>query len=727
MYRFNYISADPGSGKTRWAIQQTAKLLYNNTNVLLVVPTIDLCDSISLRSSAQITAIHSRQSHIEPPTARFHAAVRAAARTNQPIALVITIQLFHRLQLQNMMNWVLIRDEATDPLQIYEIAGARSMQYLNQHYHDFVPVPSLAHTAELFQLVQLQHRAEAYEDAQDTLFHTLVPLDAALRNAHCQVLVRDPADTPGKFRFGVYEQPSLYAEFADVYFMGANFEHTFIYNCWAEAVQWHNSTPMTLGSLPSARLTIRYHREDAHWSKRYRDSANGANLQSYAAWVEAQFQNQQYVYVANNDCDLDLSGVRIPVLCHGLNDWRDYTNIALFGAFLIGHQDEAFFRHCGVSTSDARAMRQTQYYAQQLTRTDLRNYTSTRPITCLVPSLQQALDLLLYFPDAKIEDASGAQYKLRSDWELQFNTPAQPAVQNAGLCIGQRATTRAVTWIDQQELVLQDLLPAKTGRPQRSGNTLLALIIALGSDYEISVDSADFAERKLNQRWFSPGVYADGSQLTRAACLGANLLALDFDDTLISDSTVARLLPGVEYLLYTTASHLPKSVTRRMRLVIPLDRTVNTEEYRAISEYYAEQFAAAQPHHGIDFTKLDCWVKMFVPHSTSQIVWQHSRRHSLRVDRLLSQIPRLPLIKPPSANDLQCTNRAQDNLQDARVLRVQNIIAKMTQGNRTNLAMQAAGSMRMLSRDVKLELFEQIKQRGVSRQALRQVQIYAEL
>ena len=61
--QYNYISAGAGAGKTEWAIKTSVKFNYGGQNVLFIVPTIDLANSIEKRSGGLIKAIHNENSY----------------------------------------------------------------------------------------------------------------------------------------------------------------------------------------------------------------------------------------------------------------------------------------------------------------------------------------------------------------------------------------------------------------------------------------------------------------------------------------------------------------------------------------------------------------------------------------------------------------------------------------------------------------------------------------
>ena len=119
----------------------------------------------------------------------------------------------------------------------------------------------------------------------------------------------------------------------------------------------------------------------------------------------------------------------MPAVCHGLNDWNHFTKFMTCASYLINGGDEPTYQYYGSSTTDGRGLRQTQMIYQQLMRTDIRNYESDKPVDLYLPTRQEALDLLLYLPDATLMDchkikpgeATGITGTLKPDWLIEYN------------------------------------------------------------------------------------------------------------------------------------------------------------------------------------------------------------------------------------------------------------------------------------------------------------------
>ena len=435
--RYNYVSADPGAGKTDWAINMAKRWNMAGQPVMLIVPTIKLCDEIQARSGGLIEAIHSNKTGAS--VREIEERMTEWAKTYTAGSIVITDAAFIQMRYRTAAgNWIVIKDEPKEPLNIAELRVPDSMPYIEDTFMTF------EQTIESRQLLNgtLLKPKYKYSDIDDDITGQLARIKHFLTHPeHFEVLFEVDMEAKRMLRYSIFTKPELFEEFAEVYLMGANFSDTFIYHMWEkQGVEWQNKTPKSLRRLPSDRMVIRYlwdydnHGNMLRWSKAFRDRTdNGtklSNLDSYLEWLRVELPDGDYVYVANNDYDddhLNLNGVRMPAEVHGLNKYRHYTKVAVAGSYLVNRHHEIFYHHYGMSTTDVRGMRNTQYYVQQITRTDIRNYNGTAQIEVYVPTLTEALELLVYFRDATIVDAEAKRAGvLNQEWEsiTYTETPA---------------------------------------------------------------------------------------------------------------------------------------------------------------------------------------------------------------------------------------------------------------------------------------------------------------
>lgn len=403
MLQYNYINADPGAGKTDWAIKQSIRWTQLGHPVMFVVPTTVLCDEIQQRSQHRIEAIHSknRNASVSLEIAEIMVIV---AKTHTPRAIVVTDAAFQLIPyLTDPGNWIIIRDEPKEPLMITELRCPDSRDLI---LTEFIATRAIANS-NLFVAGAPKTSQYSLTDTEDSILGEITRLKQLLQNNKFEILIDQLALDNDIFRYSVYQKPELYAEWGEVYFMGANFQDTFIYHMWTQAgVVWREK-PVSLPRLPSDRLRIyyRFNLAAAGWSKsrRNRPFGRGTYFTEYQRWIQQELPDNDFVYVVNNEYGSDpFGGTRMPAECHGLNRFRSFHRVVLGASYLVNQTYEPFYQYYGASTTDARGMRGTQYYVQQITRTDIRNYAGTDTVHAYVPTLREALDLLRYFPDAHV-------------------------------------------------------------------------------------------------------------------------------------------------------------------------------------------------------------------------------------------------------------------------------------------------------------------------------------
>ena len=444
-YNYNYISAPPGSGKTEYAIKRALRTLQFNP-VMIVVPTIQLCNEIQTRSNGVIRAIHSGVYPDQPINTVIQGIMSGVARTHFNEAIVITDAAFAKLHFRHD-SWIVFKDEPREPLAITTLNCVDSWQFVQDHCFDFEPhvTNDCFYTLRIRQPVTYSMKSEL-----DSVFGCLYELQEYLaKSAYFEVLVdRDAWDLTHTLRYSVFQLPECYADWGEVTFMGANFEDSLLYTQWShQGVVWNNITP-PLPAMPTSRMRLRYLFDDMAWSAASRDRQRSGqtNLAWYLEWIRAREPAGDYVYVANNaygDARLDLPGDRMPAECHGLNHWREVTKCVLLASYHQFPGDEMFYQYYNTSTVDVRGMRNAQYYVQQLTRTNIRVYTDTAPVDVYVPTRREALDLIKYFPDATVVSPDGEDYHLRRNWQPStLLTDVDPEV--SGMTIGTGTFSNAV-------------------------------------------------------------------------------------------------------------------------------------------------------------------------------------------------------------------------------------------------------------------------------------------
>ena len=752
-FRFNFVSADPGAGKTDWAITYTTKWLALGHPVMMVVPTKDLCNEIELRSGNTVKAIHSDNS-IDSAKRDVIEVFKDVAK-NGPRAIVITDANFLLMDVKiGTENWILIKDEPKEPLNIEQLNVSDSREFLDEFFLELVP-----DTRELLHqgfLKQFPYRLTSHDD---DIFAALYKLQHYVEKEEFEVLF-DLIDyeTDNVLRYSVYTKPDLYDGWGEVYFMGAYFEDTFIYHQWETEVEWVNKTPKRLQSMPSNKVVIQYWSDSDSWSNRYREQTRGGttNLQKYIEWLNKNIPDEKFVYVANNKYNrLDLNGERMPAECHGLNRFRDYTKVALIGSYLASSHLEPFYHHYGSSTTDVRGMRNTQYYMQQLTRTAIRKYNNDKLIEIFVPTLSEVRDLLNYLPDATIIHPKKDRWgKLRKDWRKdEINGVEMPINGYNTVSYGAKAMQNIIdkadmTDIDEFKVEVEPKSSAEMQKKYREKQksvtsprkntpfvTHLEFISSLA--LHITVDAKtkeEIRDIKINQLpWFSVGIFTSNT-LKRAECAGSWGIGFDFDGTALTDKQISKIMKQSVYLQYTTVSYNPLDTLRRIRIVVPFSRGVTVEEHDRIKRYYASAFKKACPLElNLDEAKSDPWAKLFAPHAEAEIdtVYRKNNRSLSCVDpeTILARIPRQPKISPPTKDDIQWNWLAGiapvDTGIKTKIHTIDEIIKTMTSGDRSYKAQVIGGKLSKLPQEFHQQIFDRMSAMGVDKTALKQAKKYA--
>ena len=409
---FHYISSAAGSGKTQWAIEFSQQQNRKGINVLIIVPTQVLANSYAERSNGKIRSVHADNTEGSVIT-RIQEVFRTQAMMNsKPRSIAITERAFNLLAFRHGSdNWCLIKDEANEPLTIHSIRCSDS-KFLIEQWFEFDSIDS---ASDALRRPRMTAECPNLQDETDDVLKSIYELQRYIEDPRLEVLVdieRLGWASP-ELRYSVYVRPEMYRDFGSRYFLAANFEHTFLHCMYRNSgVNWVEYTTQTSMPkyAPAARVNIHYWSEQGSWSK-YRmnkcdQKSNMTELAQYLSWFKTQETGSDYVYVANNAEPVSLDGVRMPAVCHGLNNWGHFTKFMSCASYLINKADEQIYRYYGASTSDARALRNAQMLYQQVMRTDIRNYQSDKRIDIYVPTIAEARELLMYLPDASIRDCN---------------------------------------------------------------------------------------------------------------------------------------------------------------------------------------------------------------------------------------------------------------------------------------------------------------------------------
>jgi hypothetical protein len=784
MFKFNYISAQPGAGKTTYLINVLApKFLTQGKNVVVIVPTKNLCDQIAKDSGGIFEAINSDTT----PGCVSTTITNIFNSKQSAKAIVITEQVFNNISPRlTKQNWIAIKDEASDPLSIETIRIPDSKRLCTEwlQFKEFKRLPA---KESIFFAIDIGEKFPTTSTLDDDITGPLHKLREKITNRYIEVLVdkeRFDAEDP-VLVYSSFLKPEAYAEFDSVYFMSANFEHTFLYSQWkAKGVIWENKTPVDLITTPidSSRARFHYWSEEGIWSQ-YRRSKED-ELRNYISWINSVVAGDDYVYSANNNDDelellRELKGHRIPPISHGLNKWRHYTKFVSCASYLANNSCEPFYQAYGTSTSDVKALRNAQMLYQQITRTDLRNSDSTKPIDIFLPTLSEVLDLLNYLPKAKIIDVNkrsngqqtGINAVLRSTWTGR-DANESDVPPECSYAFGSNVKTYLSTCIDGKEMpneetevirldlqvgetphdnniyinpIFTDLETSRRKRrfvPKRKTHPFIYTIRQLS---ELSISGLNETQIKdvkgSSLPFFITGVIDHNERFKKENIRGnSDIICFDFDESNLSNKDLGLIFKGIELFKYTTISDKADNELRRFRVVIPCTRTMTTSEHGRLMTYYKSEIESYAKRNkcisGLDTGCLGTERKFFVPHKESEIKHIYDGKSYLDVDLVLSKIRRDPIVRPPTRSDLIVINHFASNTsphQGPSIVahlnvheKIRNKIDSMEPGGRSEIAVQVAGIMwaaGLSDHDVD-EYLQQMYQKGIGPEAKKSVNRY---
>lgn len=193
---------------------------------------------------------------------------------------------------------------------------------------------------------------------------------------------------------------------------------------------------------------------------------------------------------------------------------------------------------------------------------------------------------------------------------------------NRSISISVANSRRAVSWATQKTTV--SALFTRLSTPQRGTETM--------SDY-LQLSKAKQDDLK-DVGGFVGGVLRDGRRKAENV-LGRDLLTLDMDN--VPAGGTREVLSRVEvlgccYAVYSTRKHTPEKP--RLRVVIPLDRTVPPDEYEPIGRKIAECIGMEY----CDVSTFEAWRLMYWPSccSDAEYVFEYSDQPLANADAMLS-------------------------------------------------------------------------------------------
>jgi hypothetical protein len=221
---YYYINARPGAGKTTWVVTELVpRYLKYGMNCLMVVPTTRLCDEVVKLSSKRFKTIHGE--NYTGDVVKTIKKVFEEQRSGE--ALVITEASF--LMLVNRItpdNWIVIKDEASEPLQIHTIQCPDSRNLLSKWLNLEQVTPDKI-SKKLFRVTSLNDGCIKTSTINDGITGVPHQLRECVRNPHLEVLIdtsRLSWNIP-QLVYSVFTKPSVYGGFDGAYVLTQRFLH----------------------------------------------------------------------------------------------------------------------------------------------------------------------------------------------------------------------------------------------------------------------------------------------------------------------------------------------------------------------------------------------------------------------------------------------------------------------------------------------------------------------
>ena len=256
----------------------------------------------------------------------------------------------------------------------------------------------------------------------DDLIKVVQPLFRELTSQHSQVFVTRASwqrlgwQGHGQVAVHGVRSPSVCDGWRTVRIMGAFFTESLLHMIWSNMeVEFREDKQIKVQAQRhteaiGGRVSIHYFSEKT-WSKKVRDkiASDDDQLFHIKPIIRDLFGDEPHLVSMNNDVDgssmeADFpNSIRIPAICHGLNDYRRISRIAFLSALnnTPGHFAYAD-KVLGISSDLLRQARSHQVAYQSIMRTALRDADSTQEVTILVPDIALGNWLTGVFPGSKL-------------------------------------------------------------------------------------------------------------------------------------------------------------------------------------------------------------------------------------------------------------------------------------------------------------------------------------
>lgn len=591
------------------------------------------------------------------------AMARPMLLAQSPNILLVTHKALLDLKSGDKAKWHLIVDEIPNPTAHLEYKLKLTRRWVVRHLSIKEGI------GDSYELTIKPGHVDAVEAMlagakDDSMIAVLADLWRYLLHPHYRVYVSKAewlakgAKANGQVELNAHAilQPSVFADFASVTIMGANAHDSRLVQVWRNmGVEFvsHASIPdSSHDQATGMRLTVRY-LTNKHWTRYLRDVKLKKGVSNLYHKLAGQLP-AEYIWSSNNREthkveQVLVGGRKLPPVSHGLNAYRRMNTVVSLGSYNddLAHAkflSEAF----QLSDEDLFRSQAGEMTYQLVMRTSLRVEGEHAPVTAFVPDWRTAEFLVSVLPGCRVEHLDLGIDELKGA-KPRFKVATTPAERMAKTREKQAA---AVTRSNELMELHRYASGALTGDTPIFATT--KAVVATKSVLPLAFDSWDVLydllesdrHRKLpkDQAGLIVGSLIDPDAVEETVAGMGNVVYsqfawMDIDDGDVSPEQASALLGDVKHLIYSSYNNGKVAGKHRYRVVLPFDKPVDPDTYKAVWLVLAARFEKAgywlpekageevptdRPVSGLDYSKCKASDFMYRPVRTadkSKNVW----------------------------------------------------------------------------------------------------------
>ncbi len=464
----------------------------------------------------------------------------------------------------------------------------------------------------------------------DDLIKVVQPLFRELTSQHSQVFVTRASwqrlgwQGHGQVAVHGVRSPSVCDGWHTVRIMGAFFTESLLHMIWSNMeVEFREDKQIKVqaqrhNEAIGKRVAIHYFSEKT-WSKKVRDkiATDDDQLFHIKPIIRDLFGDEPHLVSMNNDIDgssieTDFpNGIRIPAICHGLNDYRHISRIAFLSALnnTPGHFAYAD-KVLGISSDLLRQARSHQVAYQSIMRTALRDADSTQEVTILVPDIALGNWLTGVFPGSKLfahetpaeckavlGDADKARGRPRKESILTSYERKLRSIDKADKI---RVTKNSIykVFFVTQEIALSHESSVKSLRVEQSNHVDW-------EDVRVQLRQCldEIQTKKEDNTLISGALFdPDKSQDTNKGLANITLVNgvwLDFDGGALMPDEFERIFSDVRWWMWNSFNNGKDGLTK-YRVLFPTKSPMTSEMYHGVWDAIAERIREFGYYVGTD-------------------------------------------------------------------------------------------------------------------------------